>query len=1009
METGIAAPWHGASFDRLLLERLPQLLASRLPLTAYEGASTGPHECRIEIAVAASAGEVRTVFEGLPRPDPGGVWLLEGEERVVVPVAATEELDRAEVAAAGEQVYEYLHGRLGEAPEELSWDAALLRAWCPLDVWFTEFLREHSEPLLKVNWLDRQTHLRRIRIREAARPFARGQIGRACPLETPEGRRMGRLLSVARGATLEDGRLVEVDPRPEMRLGLTASMVPFIEHSEAARLTMGLNLMRRWLTPPDPEPALVRTGREPDVPEFWCGRNLLTAFVAWDADVYWDGIVISESCATRFDYPRPIEPGDLLSNRYGYHGTVSRIVPDTEMPCLPDGAPVELIYSFVRLHTRMNFGQAREVLMGRIARAEGRPAVIPPFEAPCGEELRRRLRDVGLAETGMETLYLDGKPLERPSLAGWGYWGRVDFLARDEMLASTAPDACLPQGEAQYAELRELGAWELLREQFNTRAAARDAASSLPLRVSRGPVPQQEAPSPQLEGLIERLAAGGIRASLEGCRLLFRFEAPAGRALRLARPVPHPWLRDRELAEIGLPERPASDLQPWYDRLAAANQVAERHLKSAAPPALLDRALAALSDTVQGFFDRLLLPEHVRPSSCALFRGRAVIQPGKGLRHDQAGIPEDIAWTLFAPMVQREIGAEQEIAARTPRAAAALDGVMARSWVVVQHGLREGDRMFMAFHPVRGPEPAIRLPLAVCFGLIGTHSPMDVLDLFLPITDAAQKEAGDLLSVRGCLERDPGVLDRLAPVEDALWGLAELCGPAEGRARIGGILGGALTLEGALLTRPALVAALKDLLAREGADQTLTALDELIEAGFEAARNSGASMNPFFGSGIERPAPPAGHDPEAWNAWADQWFERVAARTDFGDPDLGPQLLAVKSGAAGSLRHLRYLLGALGTLTDIAGQQQPNRRSPVDGWTPDELFASAAHTRARWAEFAPLYERTPPAPTARGFTVLARARQARRPGIVFALAAATGEADPLTDVDSRLFAGLPPK
>src|SRR5262249_48760198 len=149
---------------------------------------------------------------------------------------------------------------------------------------------------------------------------------------------------------------------------------------------------------------------------------------------------------------------------------------------------------------------------------------------------------------------------------------------------------------------------------------------------------------------------------------------------------------------------------------------------------------------------------------------------------------------------------------------------------------------------VRGPEPAIRLPLAVCSGLIGTHSPVDVLDLFLPVTGGGQQEAAALLSVRGYLERGPGVLDLLAPLEDAIWGLAELCRRAEGRARIERVLGGAPALEGSLLTRAALVSALKDLLAREGVGRTLAALDELIEAGFETAQRSGASISPFFGS-----------------------------------------------------------------------------------------------------------------------------------------------------------------
>src|SRR5581483_8713670 len=159
-----------------------------------------------------------------------------------------------------------------------------------------------------------------------------------------------------------DGKLIVVDPRPEATLGLTASMIPFLEHTSMPRLTMGANMMRQWLVPPDPEPALVRTGSEPDTPEFWCGRNLLTAYISWGADTFEDAIVISESCAKRFGSAQPIEPGDKLGNRHGTKGIVSRIVPDDEMPHLADGTPVELIFSFMGLYTRMSIGQLREAV-----------------------------------------------------------------------------------------------------------------------------------------------------------------------------------------------------------------------------------------------------------------------------------------------------------------------------------------------------------------------------------------------------------------------------------------------------------------------------------------------------------------------------------------------------------------------------------------------------------------------------------------------------------------------
>src|SRR5262249_11529942 len=216
----------------------------------------------------------------------------------VIPLASTEELDVAEVRCAGEQLYDYIAERLGQATASLPWDEALGRAWLPLDTWAQDFLTPIDGDLSaqvsyaqwpdQTNWLALRTNLRRLVVRERSRLFTPGQLGRACPFEVPEGPNMGRIFSLATGAAIHDGRLVVQDDRPAATLGLSASMIPFLEHDDPARLLMGANMLRQWLPPPDPEPALVQTGNEPDTPEVWCGRNLLTAFVSWDGDTFED-------------------------------------------------------------------------------------------------------------------------------------------------------------------------------------------------------------------------------------------------------------------------------------------------------------------------------------------------------------------------------------------------------------------------------------------------------------------------------------------------------------------------------------------------------------------------------------------------------------------------------------------------------------------------------------------------------------------------------------------------
>ncbi|MSR83436.1 MAG: hypothetical protein EXS58_11020, partial [Candidatus Latescibacteria bacterium] len=82
----------------------------------------------------------------------------------------------------------------------------------------------------------------------------------------------------------------------------------------------------------------------------------------------------------------------------------------------------DLIYSPTSMISRMNFGQVREAVMGRIARAEGRPAVVPPFQAPTADQLQQRLRQAGLPEDSMEQLTLKGQPMPHRSTVGWVYW-----------------------------------------------------------------------------------------------------------------------------------------------------------------------------------------------------------------------------------------------------------------------------------------------------------------------------------------------------------------------------------------------------------------------------------------------------------------------------------------------------------------------------------------------------------------------------------------------------------
>lgn len=1011
MTISLAAPWHKRSFDRFLHERLPHMLAELVPLIDYTVTPTDRYTCEITLTLATPSSEFSVAYPGLPQPDEEGLFQVQGKRLVVVPCAAHDDLEQADISCVGEHLEAYLRERLGKAPDDLRWDERLVKAWLPLETWIGDFFahtrddwQTYVQPLDDTNWLARRSHLRRLPIKERQSLFRAGHFGRACPFETPEGPNIGRILALALGAEIHDGRVRMIDDRPEATLGLAASMIPLLEHNTPQRLLMGTNMLRQWIVPPCPEPALIQTGNEPEAPDFWCGRNVLTAFLSWDEDTYEDGIVLSESCAQRFSYNHPLEPGDKLSNRHGVKGIVSRILPDALMPHLADGTPVELIFNFISQHARAYFGQVREAVLSRIARAEGQPLIIPPFGAPGEEEIRTRLRGAGLPADGMERLTdgASGPALARAATAGWVYWGKLVHLAREKLRLSAGSGQGQRLNEYAYCALREAGACEVIREAFLTSAIGQTEGSALVHRLCQEPLPQASPPSPQLRSLLQCLAMVGIKGELQENGLAFCLSEVEGVALDLAMPMAHPWVRDHQLTRIGVGHGP----HPAYQALVEANVRLTRILHSNAPTSLKHQAQTQLALRVQEYCSTLV--PAVNFETRVHFSGRAVLAPGPGLHLDQVGVAEELAWSLFAPLVRRAVPAE-EVQARSPRASSRLDEIMAHSWVIIHRGPALAPQTFLAFHPVRNPDRVLRLhPLACRFLLADFDG--DQAAIFLPLTTEAQHEAGTLLSIQGHLTRAPELLRELLPDNEALWGLAHLSLSAEGRQDIASLLGLASLPTRELRAQP-LLEALHPLLQHAGSAAVLATLEELTRRGFAAARATGASLSPFVGSSFPLPAMPSEQTAGAWHTHQQEVSEWLAASTDYAHADLGPQLLAIKSGARGEAEQLAALVRTRGSVNDILGRQIPICHGYRDGLTSQELYALApgaresfAQVQRDWVEMMQeIRKRTRPL----SFGVLARAMRAEQPAIVFAHAASIGEIDPLTDSESRLFVGLP--
>ena len=627
MGTAPANPWHKASFDEFLHRRLPQLLTRRLGVSAYRAEAAGENACRIVLAGRSAEGDFEIEYTGLPTPDEEGVFRLpegpdqdggprlppsrttlqgptgpsRGTELVVLPVADRDDLSEARISCLGDRLSAFVESRLGLVPGDAALDRTLVRTLAPLRDWFHAFLASAAEPLDSTNWLARAAHLRRILIPDRQEVFTPGHFGRTCPFETPEGPNIGRVLTISRGAEIRDGRLVIVDGEPPSGLGMSSACVPFLEHDDGNRVLMGVNMMRQWVPPEEREAALVRTGLEPQTPGFWCGRNLLTALVSWDADAFEDAVLVSRSCARKLACPEPLEPGDKLSNRHGIKGVVSRVAPDDEMPRLPDGTPVELVFSFSGIPSRWVMGLVREAALGHAARLRGAPAVVPPFEAPSDEQLRGLLRGSGLRDDGMTTLTVDGTCLRRPSAAGWVYWGCTHHRSRPKLRAAVHPDHGGQRlGLMEVRALAEAGAPRVIQELTNTCSSLRTDADSLSGRVASGPIEPASTPSPAFAVLASRLARAGIQAEAGAEGVAFRRESPRGPMLSLAADVPHPWLSGESLSEVCEAEDAAG-----YEEVAGANARLARLREDGAPGPLIAAAREDLAAAVSALYDGL--------------------------------------------------------------------------------------------------------------------------------------------------------------------------------------------------------------------------------------------------------------------------------------------------------------------------------------------------------------------------------------------------------------------
>ena len=167
---------------------------------------------------------------------------------------------------------------------------------------------------------------------------------------------------------------------------------------------------------------------------------------------------------------RKISEGDKMAGRHGNKGVIAKILPEEDMPFLPDGTPVEIVLNPLGVPSRMNIGQIFETHLGWAAKALGIHVASPVFDGATEDEILEFLKKAGLPESG-KTILRDGRtgePFDNPVTVGYIYMLKLAHLVDDKIHArSTGPYSLVTQqplgGKAQFGGQRfgEMEVWAL--------------------------------------------------------------------------------------------------------------------------------------------------------------------------------------------------------------------------------------------------------------------------------------------------------------------------------------------------------------------------------------------------------------------------------------------------------------------------------------------------------------------------------------------------------------------
>ncbi len=229
---------------------------------------------------------------------------------------------------------------------------------------------------------------------------------------------------------------------------------------------------------------------------------------------------------------RKLSVGDKLAGRHGNKGVVARIVPEEDMPYMPDGTPVEIVLNPLGVPSRMNLGQILETHLGWAAHSLGIHVASPVFDGASIGEIKTLLKEAGLPESGKTVLH-DGKtgePFDKEVTVGYMYMMKLSHLVDDKIHArSIGPYSLVTQqplgGKAQFGGQRfgEMEVWALeaygaayaLQEILTVKSDDVAGRSRIYEAIVKGENPPQPGIPESFNVLVKELQSLGLDVQLE--------------------------------------------------------------------------------------------------------------------------------------------------------------------------------------------------------------------------------------------------------------------------------------------------------------------------------------------------------------------------------------------------------------------------------------------------------------------------------------------------------------